>query len=119
MHRLTGSQDIVFGLPMMNRTGSGALSVPSTVMNVVPLHLQLQEGHSFTALIQQTASRMREIRKHQSYRHEELRRDLKLNLKAQNLYGPIINIMPFESTLKWGGERQALFTIWLLDLWRI
>lgn len=108
MHRLTGSKEIVFGLPMMNRTGSGALSVPTTVMNVIPLHLQLQEGHSFTALIQQTASRMREVRQHQSYRHEELRRDLKLNLKAQNLYGPIINIMPFESTLKWGGHTTGL-----------
>ncbi|MCM3782687.1 amino acid adenylation domain-containing protein [Neobacillus mesonae] len=102
MHRLTGSDKLVFGLPMMNRAGAGVLSVPSTVMNVVPLHLHLDTEHTFRELVQQTASSIRQVGKHQTYRHEELRRDLKLGLKAQNLYGPIINIMPFESVLKWG-----------------
>ena len=39
MHKLTGANDIVLGLPMMGRLGSASIYTPSMVMNLVPLRL--------------------------------------------------------------------------------
>ena len=36
---------------------------------------------------------IQDVRRHHKYRHEELRRDLKLG-ENQRLFGPLVNVMP-------------------------
>lgn len=105
VHRLTGSQDVVLGLPMMSRLGSVSLRIPSMVMNLVPLRLSVQPDMSLAELAVQVSKEIRQVRRHQGYRHEELRRDLKLLGDNRRLFGPQINIMPFDYGLNFAGHR--------------
>ncbi|RJS56187.1 non-ribosomal peptide synthetase [Bacillus subtilis] len=105
VHRMTGSEDVVLGLPMMGRIGSASLNVPAMVMNLLPLRLSVSTSMSFSELIQQISREIRSIRRHHKYRHEELRRDLKLIGENHRLFGPQINLMPFDYGLDFAGAR--------------
>ncbi|WP_449065221.1 condensation domain-containing protein, partial [Planomonospora algeriensis] len=99
--RLTGSTDVLVGLPLMNRSGA-ALRVPCLTVNVLPLRLDVRPGVPLGDLVRQTARRMAEARRHSRYRIEELRRDLGLSGSARALFGPLLNIKPFASDVKFG-----------------
>ncbi|MFP3792620.1 non-ribosomal peptide synthetase DhbF [Bacillus subtilis] len=105
VHRMTGSEDVVLGLPMMGRIGYASLNVPAMVMNLLPLRLTVSSSMSFSELIQQISREIRSIRRHHKYRHEELRRDLKLIGENHRLFGPQINLMPFDYGLDFAGAR--------------
>ncbi|GGA16336.1 dimodular nonribosomal peptide synthase [Paenibacillus marchantiophytorum] len=104
LHRLTGASEVILGLPMMGRLGSVSLNTPAMVMNILPLRLFIRPGMSVSELVQQIAREIREIRKHQGYRHEELRRDLKRVGDNRRIFGPLINIMPFDNNLNFDGH---------------
>ncbi|MCY7894549.1 amino acid adenylation domain-containing protein [Bacillus vallismortis] len=105
VHRMTGSEDVVLGLPMMGRIGSASLKVPAMVMNLLPLRLSVSSSMSFSELIQQISREIRSLRRHHKYRHEELRRDLKLIGENHRLFGPQMNLMPFNYGLDFAGAR--------------
>lgn len=108
VYRLTGSQDVILSLPMMGRLGSVSLNIPSMVMNLLPLRLLVRSDMDFSELVKQVLKEMRSAGKHQKYRHEELRRDLKLLGESQRLFGPQINIMPFEYGLDFAGSKGII-----------
>ncbi|MFA1715095.1 amino acid adenylation domain-containing protein [Peribacillus frigoritolerans] len=105
VNRLTGSEDVILSLPMMGRLGSSSLNIPSMVMNLLPLRLSVKPEMSFQELVKQVSKEVRTIRRHQNYRHEELRRDLKLLGDNQRLFGPQINVMPFDYGLDFSGNK--------------
>ncbi|RAT01213.1 non-ribosomal peptide synthetase, partial [Bacillus cereus] len=105
MHKLTGENDIVLGLPMMGRLGSASIHTPSMVMNLVPLRLTVTPNITLAELLQQVSKEIQDVRRHHKYRHEELRRDLKLLGENQRLFGPLVNVMPFDYGLNFGGNR--------------
>ncbi|ASS75853.1 non-ribosomal peptide synthetase [Tumebacillus algifaecis] len=105
VHRLTGAQDVVLGLPMMCRLGSVALKIPGMVMNLLPLRLAVRPDMSLAELATQVASEIRQVRRHQGFRQEELRRELKLLSGNRRLFGPQVNIMPFDYSLNFAGHR--------------
>ena len=107
VQRLTGANDVILGLPMMCRLGSASLRVPGMVMNVLPLRLTVRPDMSLAALLQQVSQEIREIRRHQRYRHEDLRRDLKLLGDNRRLFGPMINVMPFDYDVRFAGHRAT------------
>jgi nonribosomal peptide synthetase DhbF len=105
VHRLTGAQDIILGVPMMGRLGSVSLRIPGMVMNLLPLRLQVRPDMTLSELVGQIVREIREIRRHQGYRHEEMRRDFKLVGDNRRLFGPQVNIMPFDYGLSFAGSR--------------
>lgn len=104
IHKLTSAQDIVLGLPMMGRLGSASINIPGMVMNVVPLRLSISSNMSLAEVVGQVSNEVLDIRFHHKYRHEELRRDLKLLGENQRLFGPMINVMPFDYALSFAGN---------------
>ncbi|MGA5563326.1 amino acid adenylation domain-containing protein [Streptomyces platensis] len=94
--RATARSDLVLGLPMMGRLGSAALRVPGMVMNVLPLRLTVSADATFAELVRQVVLGIREARRHQRYRSEDIRRDLGLLGEGRALVGPLVNIMPFD-----------------------
>ncbi|MCY7857777.1 amino acid adenylation domain-containing protein [Bacillus sonorensis] len=104
VHRLTGASDVVLGLPMMCRLGSASLNIPGMVMNLLPLRLSMRPEMGAAKLMKQISEEIMKIRRHQHYRHEELRRDLKLLGENQRLFGPQINLMPFSDSLNFAGH---------------
>ncbi|SEF72071.1 non-ribosomal peptide synthetase [Paenibacillus sp. UNC499MF] len=112
MHRITGSDAVRLGLPLMNRLGSSALNVPGMVMNVLPLCLTVKPEMSWGDLKQQVAAELRQLRRHQRYRQHDLVRDLGLLGERRRLYGPMINIIPFVETPSFasgGTVRHSLY----------
>lgn len=105
IHKLTGANDIVLGLPMMGRLGSASIHTPSMVMNLVPLRLTVTPNITLAELLQQVSKEIQDVRRHHKYRHEELRRDLKLLGENQRLFGPLVNVMPFDYGLNFAGNR--------------
>ncbi|WP_206109250.1 non-ribosomal peptide synthetase [Paenibacillus sp. HB172176] len=103
LHRLTGASTVILGLPMMGRLGSASINTPAMVMNIVPLRLRVRPGMPLSELTRQIAREIRAVRKHQGFRHEALRRDLKRIGDSRRLFGPMINIMPFDRELSFHG----------------
>ena len=111
LHRMTGAADLVFALPVMARIGSVSLRVPCMVTNVVPLWLRVEPGMSLTDLTGQVAGELRAGRPHLRYRYEQLRRDLKLVASERKLFGPSVNIMPFDYGLRFAGHRGVVHNV--------
>lgn len=99
LHRMTGSRDVVLGLPVMGRRGS-ALRVPGMVVNVLPLRLRIAPGTTRGELVAQVAREIRQLRKHQHYRGEDLRRQLRGGGTDRPLFGPMVNIKSFDYDLR-------------------
>ncbi|KIL04661.1 peptide synthetase [Stutzerimonas stutzeri] len=98
----SGSPVQVLGLMVMNRIGSASCNVPSMQMNIAPLVLALPETADLAACARQVARQRRRDRRHQHYRYEALRRDLGRVGGEQRLFGPLVNIMPFDRPLQYG-----------------
>ncbi|MFG2591023.1 amino acid adenylation domain-containing protein [Streptomyces sp. NPDC048438] len=101
--RATGRQEVVLGLPMMGRMGSVSLRVPGMVMNVLPLRLDVSPDATFAELVRQVVLGIREVRRHQRYRYEDIRRDLRLLGENRGLVGPLVNVMPFDYDVDFAG----------------
>jgi enterobactin synthetase component F len=101
--RATDRSEVVLGLPMMSRMGSAALRVPGMVMNVLPLRLTVAPDATFAELVHQVVLGIREVRRHQRFRYEDIRRDLGLLGESHALIGPVINIMPFDYGVDFAG----------------
>ncbi|MGW0940455.1 amino acid adenylation domain-containing protein [Streptomyces sp. NPDC002666] len=101
--RATARSEVVLGLPMMGRVGSVALRVPGMVMNVLPLRLTVTPGASFAELVRQVVLGVRAVRRHQRYRYEDIRRDLRLLGENRGLVGPLVNVMPFDYDVDFAG----------------
>ncbi|UUN30044.1 amino acid adenylation domain-containing protein [Streptomyces sp. FIT100] len=101
--RATARSDVVLGLPMMGRLGSAALRVPGMVMNVLPLRLTVSPDATLAELVHRVVLGIREARRHQRYRYEDIRRDLGLLSENRALIGPVLNIMPFDYAVDFAG----------------
>ena len=96
LQRHTGGDEVVAGVPTMNRLGSVSARVPAMVMNVLPGRIAIDEDTPLNEWLVTVAKKLRQIRRHGKYRSEQLRRDLGLLGGERRLHGPLINILPFE-----------------------
>jgi nonribosomal peptide synthetase DhbF len=107
LHRLTGAQDLVLGLPVTGRLGAVSRRTPGMLSNVLPLRLTVHPGMSLSQLIEKVAEHVRRGLLHQRYRTEDLNRDLGLLAHNQNLFGTSINVMAFDHELLFAGHRTT------------
>jgi enterobactin synthetase component F len=96
VRRHTGSPEAVLGVPSMNRLGSAAARVPCMAMNVLPVRIAAAEDLSLVDFVTETSRTLRQARRHGRYRSEQLRRDLGLLGGAKRLFGPLVNVLPFD-----------------------
>lgn len=94
--RFAGTEEIVVGMPHMGRMRSASARVPATIMNVLPLRVVPDEEALLADYLAEVAKSAGEARKHGRYRSEQLRRDLGLLGGNRRLYGPLINVQPFD-----------------------
>lgn len=93
--RWTGG-DCVIGLPFMARMGRRIARLPCMAMNVLPHRLRPDEDMPLADWLGAEAANLREERRHGLYRSEYLRRDLGLVGGSRRLYGPLVNVQPFD-----------------------
>ena len=104
LHRMTGVEDLVIGLPVTARANARQRSVPGMVANAVPLRLLIDPEMTFEALLREVGKQVRQILRHQCYRYEDLRRDLNLLADNRQLFTTVINIEPFDYDLRFAGH---------------
>ena len=93
--RWTGNEAVI-GLPFMARIGRKIARLPCMAMNVLPHRIHPDEGAPLPDWLRDQAALMREARKYGLYRSEYLRRDLGLIGGSRRLYGPLVNVQPFD-----------------------
>ncbi|MGW6854674.1 amino acid adenylation domain-containing protein, partial [Streptomyces virginiae] len=111
LHRATGSRDVLLSLPAMARLGSAALKVPSMVVNVLPLRVTVRPQTPLAELVAAVAADVRDLRRHQRYRAEDIRRDLGLSGREQGLLGPMVNIKAFDNSLDFAGAAGSVHNV--------
>ena len=108
LRRHAGGGDVVLGVPLMNRLGSASARVPCTVMNVVPVRVAVDEDERPAETAARVAARMRTVRGHGRLRSEELRRELGFVGGGRRLFGPLVNVLPFQPLPEVGGLEATL-----------
>jgi hypothetical protein len=73
-------------------------------LNVVPLWIKVEPTANLIELTRRVADEIRTGRPHHRYRYERLRRDLQLAPGERQLFGPSVNIMPFDYGLTFAGQ---------------
>ncbi|ANT61953.1 non-ribosomal peptide synthetase [Salipiger sp. CCB-MM3] len=106
--RVSGSGERVYGLPFMARMGSKAARVPCMWMNVLPYRCAPDEDAPLEGLLKAEAQRLAALRKHGRYRSEQLRRDMRRTAIDARLYGPMINVQPFDMPPRFAGLEAHL-----------
>ncbi|MER8187219.1 amino acid adenylation domain-containing protein [Kitasatospora sp. NPDC094015] len=103
LHRMTGTRDAVLGMHFMARTAPGTLRVPGMAVNILPVRLAVTGADTFEQLLGRAVGELRDARRHQLHRGEEIRRDLGLVGTDDRLYGPLLNLKPFDLDLDFDG----------------
>jgi amino acid adenylation domain-containing protein/non-ribosomal peptide synthase protein (TIGR01720 family) len=101
--RLTGTDDVVLGMPVAARPGRQARDVPGMASNIVPLRLRLPAAATVGDLLAHTGKQLRDAVRHQRYRYEDLRRDRNLITDDARLIGPHVNMVLAGYTLDFAG----------------
>ncbi|MGY1502800.1 amino acid adenylation domain-containing protein [Streptomyces sp. QTS52] len=101
LHRATGADDIVLGVPALGRTGVAQRRIPAMMANILPLRLSLRPEMTLADLIRHTSRGLRETLRHHRYRYEDIGRDLKL-VNSGTLFGPSVNVMSFDFDVRFG-----------------
>ncbi|WP_140727781.1 non-ribosomal peptide synthetase [Pseudomonas sp. Hp2] len=104
-HRLTGAEDLIFGMPVTGRVNAQYRNTPGMVANAVFIRLAMRADEPFHALFGQVASVVRQSLRHQQYRYEDIRRDLGLVGYDQQLARLAVNVEAFDYALDFGGAR--------------
>jgi nonribosomal peptide synthetase DhbF len=99
LSRLTDANEVILGLTVTARLGAVSRNAPCMMANVVPLRLITLPDMSVSELIQQVGQKTRQALRHQRYRSEYLKRELGLAATDRRLFGPTVNIMPFDYNL--------------------
>jgi len=108
IRRFTGTPEITIGVPHMGRMGSASARVPAMVMNVLPLRIAPDESAPLDGFLAEVAGATAEARRHGRYRSEQLRRDLGLIGGNRRLYGPLVNVQPYDRPPRMAGLEVAL-----------
>lgn len=105
--RWTGDEAVI-GLPFMARMGRKIAGLPCMAMNVLPHRLHADEDQPLAEWLAAQSRRMAQGRRHGLYRSELLRRELGLVGGTRRLYGPIINVQPFDRAPDFPGLQTSL-----------
>lgn len=106
--RFAASPELVAGVPHMGRLGSKAARVPCTLMNVLPVRFENTDHLPLNEAAVLHAKRLMVCRRHGRYRSEQVRRDLGLIGGQRRLFGPMINVQPFDMPPKFAGLNVQL-----------
>ena len=110
--RLTGGEEVVRGLPVSARTSELQRSVPGELANVLPLRIPVDPGATLTELMRQVSVVMRGGLRHQSYRLEDMRRDLGRVANGGDLFASCVNVMALdEDSLRFAGLHATMHNL--------
>ncbi|MGW6917450.1 amino acid adenylation domain-containing protein [Kitasatospora sp. NPDC054939] len=113
LHRCTGEQDLVLGVPFAARTDPAEREVPGMVSNLLPLRLSVRAGQPVADLVAAVDRGLDELVRHGRYRAEDLARELGLVDGVAELVGPTVNVLPSRGGARFGEHPGDFRPLWL------
>ncbi|MFJ3814317.1 amino acid adenylation domain-containing protein [Streptomyces sp. NPDC090056] len=113
LHRATGEQDLVLGLPVTARRDPAVRDVPGMVSNILPLRVTVRPDTTAARLLADVATGVSALLAHSRYRAEDLARDLGLTDGVRELVGPTVNILPQPDGVRFDGAEAEFVPHWL------
>ncbi|MFG2113828.1 amino acid adenylation domain-containing protein [Streptomyces sp. NPDC048718] len=95
VHRATGKNELVLGLPVTGRTTELTRRTPCMVSNIVPLRLTVRPEHGIGELMTRVRAEVKAALAHQLPRYEDLCRELSGGETGRRIAAPMVNIMAF------------------------
>lgn len=105
--RFCGGQAVI-GIPFMARMGRRIARLPCMAMNVLPQPVVPDEDAPLADWLARIVPQMQQARRHGLYRSEYLRRELGLVGGTRRLYGPLVNVQPFDRPPAFAGLSVGL-----------
>ncbi|NUT50274.1 MAG: amino acid adenylation domain-containing protein, partial [Saccharothrix sp.] len=105
LHLVTGARTTPVGFPVMARKSKLLRETPGMVSNILALFVDVEPSATFLDVLRRTTVEARTTLKHQRYRQEDVLRDLGLVRGAGQLANVVVNIMPFDYNVTFGGHR--------------
>ncbi|MEC3976267.1 non-ribosomal peptide synthetase, partial [Amycolatopsis sp. H20-H5] len=102
VHRVTGAEDLVIGVPVTARAGRELRDRPGMVSNVLPLRLAVRPDATPARLVASVAAGVADMVAHSRYRGEELAKDLGATGGVHELVGLAVNFMAVDGELAFG-----------------
>ncbi|HEY3966745.1 MAG TPA: amino acid adenylation domain-containing protein, partial [Planctomycetaceae bacterium] len=102
-HRITGLRDIILGVAFSGRIDLQRQPGAGMYARILPVRLRINPEGTFDELARQTAQSIRELLPHQRYPAERLRHDFGLMPSEPDVFGTVVNVMPFNGHLEFGG----------------
>jgi amino acid adenylation domain-containing protein len=104
LHRMTGAEQMLIGMPVAARIGSRSRSIVGPAVNSVPLRVSISASDKIGEVIARIARNMRDAMRHQRYSGGDIRRDLGLRPGEPDICGAYVNFIPFEQDIDFGGH---------------
>lgn len=104
LSRLTGVDDVVLSLPVAGRTTALLRRSGGMVSNVLPIRVLIDPGTTVAGLVDAVQLELTGALRHQRYRAEDIRRDAGGSQEHRGFFGPAINIMAYETEVRFGSE---------------
>ncbi|MBU2711120.1 non-ribosomal peptide synthetase [Zooshikella harenae] len=109
--RMTHTEELVLGVPMMGRFGSVSLRTPTMQVNVIPLRISLTAETSLSELMNTVAKQFMGASRHQRYRFEAIQHDLGLIQQGRPLFNTLVNVLPFDGDSDFLGDAATLHNL--------
>lgn len=90
------SPAVVVGLPITGRFTPAEKITPSQSMGALPLHISIDHKGTLPELISGFRQTVRSTKDHQRQSPEALRAELPVAWRTGRMYGPMVNVIPFE-----------------------
>ncbi|WP_053760714.1 non-ribosomal peptide synthetase [Streptomyces sp. AS58] len=110
VHRMTQAGDFALGMAVLARPAA-LRNTPGMLSNQLPLRLRVDSGLTPRELLRHVAGEVKQVLRHQRYRYEDIRRDLRMVDGDQRLFGPSINIMAFDYNLRFGANSVTVHNL--------
>ena len=104
LHGLSGSEDVIVGLPVAARRDARTKHFPGVVSNLLPLRIHARPDATLAEFVAHVAAQVDDALAHQRYRTEDIRLGLASPHNFRAPFGPTINIMPFGFGLSFAGH---------------
>ncbi|NUS93221.1 MAG: amino acid adenylation domain-containing protein, partial [Nocardia sp.] len=109
--RMTGADDVVLSMPVSGRVTRRLRHAAAMLANMVPIRFALTPETTVEQLVGASVTELVAAIRHQLYRFEDLRRDSNTAESASNSFGPVVNILFFDTEIRLGsafGRYRAL-----------
>ncbi|MEU7634228.1 AMP-binding protein, partial [Nocardia sp. NPDC049220] len=104
------TNDFYLQFPVANRVGP-ARWTPCMLSNVVPLRVTLDPNSRFSELCSTVVASMQSTQRHSKYPIANIRRDLGTADRDRDIFGPVVNVMPFLASVPIGNGRGTLLPL--------